>query len=230
MIHERDEVRLQRLVDGALSDVERRDFLSDLEGRPHLWRELALAFVEEQIWEEAVPGAGLSERKSAPSVTPAAVAACTRAQWLTWGAITVALIVMFGVGMEVGRWNNRQLANPPVDWQLADERVIQVDPGVEPVAPEPQVVESSLYPEQLQIEYGDGPSRRSMVVPVYHASQQQGDEWDDEYAEELKRLNRELASLGYRIEWQTEYLGGSLPEGNQLVVPVRAISLRQRGQ
>ena len=63
MNQELDELRLQRFVDGVLSDAERSDFLARLEGRPDHWREVALAFIEEQIWADVVRSPEAAEPK-----------------------------------------------------------------------------------------------------------------------------------------------------------------------
>ena len=44
-----DELQLQRLVDGALDENQRSDFLAIIDRSPPWWREVALAFVEERI-------------------------------------------------------------------------------------------------------------------------------------------------------------------------------------
>ena len=44
----------QRLVDNRLSDQEYRQLLLDLETRPRLWRDCALAFLEDQALSQAL--------------------------------------------------------------------------------------------------------------------------------------------------------------------------------
>lgn len=45
---------IDRLVDGELSDADRRELLSRLETEPGGWRACALAFLEAQTWSEAI--------------------------------------------------------------------------------------------------------------------------------------------------------------------------------
>jgi hypothetical protein len=59
------ELTIQRLVDNQLDAGERGEFLAQAEGVPGLWRRIALAFVEEQAWREAIaPGSTASHRES----------------------------------------------------------------------------------------------------------------------------------------------------------------------
>ncbi len=230
MNQELDEVRLQRLVDGVLNDVERRDFLASLEDRPEHWREVALAFVEEQIWSDVVRApeakpSNVSPAKSEP------IPVKDRMSWLQRIAMAACLLVVLGAGVWIGQWKANRSATPSRDGHRTDNQIVEVDPNATNMDAEPLDDEAFLRPERLQIDFGDGPSLQSLVVPVYHESQMADAAWDEDlYAAEIERINRQLAPRGYRVELQTEYLGGSLSGSNQLVVPVRAISLQQRGQ
>jgi hypothetical protein len=223
-----NELRLQRLVDGVLTDAERTEFLQSLEDRPEAWREVALAFVEEQIWAAAV---GAAERPAVPRKPPAGAAHAVKRAF-RWATLAACLLVAVGLGFGAGQW-----WTPKIQPRLADRPentaiVRDLDGQVSPEAPAPEILASdeASLPQQLEIEYGDGPSRQSLTVPVVHESEMGGRVWRDPYAAEFERLNRQLARSGYQLEWRTEYLGGNLRGGNQLVVPVRAVALRRRGQ
>jgi len=49
-----DDQLLERLVDGELSEPERRKLLLQLESAPDGWRRCALAFLEDQCWREGL--------------------------------------------------------------------------------------------------------------------------------------------------------------------------------
>jgi len=53
-IHPNDDARFDRLVDGELSETERREFLAGLDSEPNGWRRCALAFLEAQCWKETL--------------------------------------------------------------------------------------------------------------------------------------------------------------------------------
>ena len=49
-----DDELFDRLVDGELSEPERRDLLARLDVAPGGWRRCALAFLESQCWQQAL--------------------------------------------------------------------------------------------------------------------------------------------------------------------------------
>ena len=51
-MNQNQELTIQRLIDGELTHRERSDFLSSIDRHPDIWRELALAFVEDQVWDD----------------------------------------------------------------------------------------------------------------------------------------------------------------------------------
>ncbi len=90
---------VDRLVDGELSEMERRALLLRFENEPDCWRRCALAFLEAQCWREAF----------APLVTPTLAQTvrlpeCPGPQRGVWGAAAIltglaaALVLAFGLG------------------------------------------------------------------------------------------------------------------------------------
>lgn len=67
------ETRIQRLVDGVLSDAERVTLLREIDLQPKLWRDVALAFVELQLWDRE-----LSAWNSANAATCLTTTSATR--------------------------------------------------------------------------------------------------------------------------------------------------------
>ena len=47
-----DELRLQRLVDGAMDEAQKKSFLATIESHPQWWRDVALAYIEEDILDD----------------------------------------------------------------------------------------------------------------------------------------------------------------------------------
>ena len=67
--HPEVERSIDRLVDGDLDDLQRRELLARIDGDPDGWRRCALAFLEDQAWRRALAG---TPAAAAPS--PIAVA------------------------------------------------------------------------------------------------------------------------------------------------------------
>lgn len=65
---------LDRLVDGELSERQRRELLAQLDQRPDGWRRLALSFLESQCWQETAREFDESDLAERPSAPPAQVA------------------------------------------------------------------------------------------------------------------------------------------------------------
>jgi hypothetical protein len=96
-----DDRLIDRLVDGALSDAERRRVLNRLDAEPDGWRRCALAFLEAQSWSEAL--GPLVTRESAVRVVP--VQERRRFGVLrrmrSFAAIAAGLLAAFAVGWSV---------------------------------------------------------------------------------------------------------------------------------
>ena len=45
---------IQRMVDDELDEIQRAEFLKYAEANPRVWRETALAFVEDRVWSSAM--------------------------------------------------------------------------------------------------------------------------------------------------------------------------------
>jgi hypothetical protein len=104
-----DEVLFDRLVDGELSQRERQELLTSLDGRPDGWRRCALALLEAQTWRHefgafvhATPGSTLlTSNNEAPPVaervrTTAPSPHAVRPE--RWFTLAASLLLAFGVG------------------------------------------------------------------------------------------------------------------------------------
>ena len=63
-----------------------------------------------------------------------------------------------------------------------------------------------------------------MELPVYDASELPDMAWQTPDAAPVEDLNRQLADLGRRVEWSTEYLSRDLDDGKRLVVPLHTVA------
>src|SRR3954471_5698898 len=121
-----------RLVDGELTQPERRRLLQALDEQPDGWRRCALAFLEAQSFREEI---SLLARGSHPNEHSAEFRATTvpaskeqsmqnsRRSTGQWLAIAAGLLLAFGIGW-IGHERGIQLAGRGADRQLA-----QIAPG-----------------------------------------------------------------------------------------------------
>src|SRR4051812_36317057 len=97
------DILLDRLVDGELSDSERRQLLESLDKRPQNWRRCALAFLEAQSWRKEMGqvSRGLASETIVPK-SPALSRSPSRNPSLskvaTWLAMVASLVLAFGLG------------------------------------------------------------------------------------------------------------------------------------
>jgi len=97
---------LDRLVDGELSQTDRRALLAALDDDPQAWRRCALAFLEAQSWRWQLGRVAAEPlvAQAAARTNPAPVAAWRDASPRTfWGAclaIAACLLVAFGLGTQ----------------------------------------------------------------------------------------------------------------------------------
>ena len=226
-----DETRLQRLVDGALNEDERRALLAGLEERPELWREVALAFVEEQIWQHEIACVQHCD-DARPDQTPCVVPTKTsRRSWVTMLALSVSLFVMLAVGFQLGEWRSstQRVAAPIVDEPGGDEDEAGTIDSADPeIQDSPWRGTDNLASDyRLVLPHEEG---QIVEMPVYEESQFDAASWEYGDPVIVEELNKRLSRRGYRADWQTEYLTGRLDDGRQLVVPWRTVSLRYDAQ
>ena len=139
---QRDAMRIDRLVDGELSDDERRHLLASLEAQPDGWRRCALAFVEAQTWRGAMSGllrenaapAGPSVSLSVAETSGSAGASpsqneTSRSHLGTWFAVAASVVVAFGLGRQSGVMRS---ASEPASQQIASTPAVPNDKADSP--------------------------------------------------------------------------------------------------
>src|SRR5262249_27157750 len=109
-----------RLVDGELDAVGRRELLKALDDQPGGWRRCALAFLEAQAWRSDLRGAVCeSLAVTAPLTRPIPRSHSRAVRVGQAGLIAAALVVAFGAGWLVRPGEGRR----PVDPRTATSRV-----------------------------------------------------------------------------------------------------------
>ncbi len=217
-----DELHLQRLVHGEMSATERCEVLASLDQQSGAWRDVALAFVEEQIWQhemkstQDIPVSTNEKHFASTSSTRGKLSA---AAWITLAA---TLLIAFFVSFRIGEWNEARKTpdkEPKVDNFARNENGHgQKNDNTSNHPP-------ATY--RLRIVQNDG---QVIELPAYEVSQLQHVSWNSAPDERVDSLNRRLVELGYRLEYETEYLSGQLEDGRELIVPIRNVAMRYHGQ
>jgi hypothetical protein len=145
---DRDDDRLiERLVDGELSEPERRALLARLDAAPDGWRRCALAFLEAQCWREALgPVAAPSVTVARPLRPAGRPPAPARLRWLA--ATAAGMLAAFALGWSVR--GGASAGSPPAPVaQAGNPPAAPAAVGVASEAPRPASVTPGPEPEPL---------------------------------------------------------------------------------
>lgn len=91
MLTERDEILIQRCVDGELRSNDRQELLARLDSLPDGWKTLACTYIEEQLFADAARDS-LQTARPQPSNTSQSLVQANRSQW--WFASPVTTLVL----------------------------------------------------------------------------------------------------------------------------------------
>jgi hypothetical protein len=232
---------LQRLVDGELSDDDRRTVLRTCSETPDGWRRCALAFLEAQLFEEALRQdsylVGASSSIDYPSVLPsvgnqpaamtglgssATFAGYPRRsnRWIWFASMAATALVAFGLGRElpVKRGASPNGAGPLSETLAAVSgtrdaslRDGSVADGTGPSDPQKAVDLSGLI---TFVGQGD----KSRMMPMLRSQ--------PEVADELGELERLLSDKEVDCKRQSGWIPVQLQDGRQALVPVQRLEVR----
>lgn len=221
--------QLDRLVDGELTEADRRELLLQLEHEPEGWRRCALAFLEAQCWtEELTSVARAPERSGAePATTFAPSRASVRpagSRWSSWrqhAATALTLGACFLIALALGTglrgWSGGHgpgtsqvqrvidsiplaAARPADQWQLVT-LAAESPSGVRQTVNLPAVPRDSVDEDVL---------RQSVVLPP--------------------AVQRAFEQAGRRVQQQRQIVPVQLDSGHRLMVPVNQVEIQDDGR
>ncbi len=215
---------LQRLVDGELDQSQRCKFLAEIDASPDMWRDVALAFVEQQIWQQEIGALGAVEATFEPrrQNVPAPLSASkvhSNVRLSRIVRIAVSVLIILGVGYGLGRLSGVEQSPP--------EQIVQqkppATPEIAPVIAEPQ----PAFHIRLVSEGGN--SDRVVEIPVYESEQIGQLSPAEPDTKAITEFNRKYGSQGYQASWHTEYLTADLDDDRQVIVPIRSLQAHYSG-
>jgi hypothetical protein len=238
-----DQELLDLLVDGELSESQRRKLLACLEHEPGGWRRCAVAFLEAQSWRRDIGALGQREPKqsiSAELASPAAVMPLPRRTSLAgaagrWLAVAAAFLLALGIGIlarDHGRGTVEQAGVAP---QVAPETTladVSKTPNVAERSPSKQSeAQNQNAPwKTVTVSYGGpGESREAIRLPVTECPR-----IDESWLRNaMPGLPANVADMlrrnGYQVNESPQLLPVPMQDGRQLVVPVNQVELRYVG-
>ncbi len=240
-----DKQSFDRLVDGELTELERRELLLGLEAEPDGWRRCALAFLEAQCWAKeftdfinelpppTVLGRHIDSRKAAP---PRRSSRRVVARSATFLAMTASFLVALWLGWTAqDAWRT---ARVPV---AGSEQVAQMSaamPRAESAVvpsprPAPQRPSSPAGPWQLVTLTASGPGgqqERTIDLPACERRQLDA-EWLESLPSALPpEVLQALERTGHRVRRVREFIPIEMQDGRRLVVPIEEIEVHYLGQ
>jgi hypothetical protein len=200
-----DDRLIDRLVDGALADEERRKLLARFEVEPHAWRRCALAFLEAQSWRDALrplaaPVHPVRPQRVSPR-RPVPVQGRIHLHLPALAALAASLVVAFALG-----WSARG-ARPA---EAPGQPLANVEAAPAVPASSPPVV--SRTPDDLQ------------PAPVA---------WEPQASSPSPLLTEPAVQAwerrGYQVERNQRLVPMALKNGRRVAVPIDEVRLRYVG-
>jgi hypothetical protein len=240
-----DESRvLDRLVDGELSQADRRELLAALDDEPGAWRRTALAFLEAQSWRWQ-----LSRMAAEPLLAQAASRANVGTNktirriprgtfWSACLAVAASLFVAFGLGTRfpttsdptqlAGTAANIASATPAAAVPPIVEAPEAAGPGESSEAVEAPADEPPW--ETLTLALGDDSGGSNSQNKFQVRARDAADDDPDWLAAGESNLTpamvEQLEQEGWKVTRERHLLPISLSDGRRMVVPVEQVDLR----
>jgi hypothetical protein len=213
----KENILLDRLVDGELSGSERRQLLESFDKRPEGWRRCALAFLEAQSWREEMGqvARGRSSKTTEPKSPALSVVPSRKSGWssiATWLAMAACLLLAFGLGMM-----HRDRSSSIAGGQSAPGgQVAGVSPSNQPLPPT-----NSKRGDAVTLFVRDDSGRMQPVrVPLVDAStldKELGTQFQTGVPDDVRS---QLKDSGYAVKSKRQYAPLWLENGRPMVLPV----------
>jgi hypothetical protein len=234
--------RFDRLVDGDLSESERRSLLLHLEDEPGGWRRCALAFLEAQGWKQAFGAIADAALRRAPAAQPLVTQRSWHRGLATALAVAASFLVAFVLGMHIrGGLVSRPLpAGPGGVGLLADEvadNAGKAAPGAmsrqaeTPGSPPPL----ATAPDQWQVVTLKAPEGPEGKMATIRLPAVQRNTLDEQWLNRVPMavpdgMLRALRQRGLEVQQHREVLPMEMQDGRRLIVPMDRIEVHYVGR
>jgi len=190
---------IDRLVDGELPDVERRELLLRLENEPDGWRRCALAFLEAQVWRQALASVAASAGAPALSTIPHG----PRLKMLSWRLMArlTGLAASLAAAFVLGWTYHHSLE------QAAPSTLLNPEIGPATVAP---AGASQKNLDKVAAE-NPNPSKSSQVLAS------------------IDPFVKHLQQQGYSVETENRLVSMESKDGRTIKLPVKEVRIRYAG-
>ena len=231
--HTPEDGRFDLLVDGELSEADRRDFLSSLDDVPNGWRRCALAFLEAQSWKKAI---GAIQRESA--ARPTAARPVRRSRFPggllgTLAAMAACFTLALGLGLVLrGVWQSGpQPQRSPSQFAGAPEQAPAELPVSElPDSPSPPQAPPDDW-RLVTVPVGFGPHGAESIPLLAKETDRIDEKWLEQFAPRVPaELLRLLEESGHEVRRSRRLVPFQLDDGRRVVVPFEEVEFRPIGK
>lgn len=212
-----DERVLDRLVDGELTEADRKQLLMALDDEPGAWRRCALAFLESQAWRGDFTAA---RSEPAPTASPAESSVVLPAKpsrfFETCLAIAASVMVAFGLGAWIRG-----------EWQTSDTPSQFAGHNASHALPAATVVGHQAPWHRAKVNFNDAGASgvRELEVPIVEAPSVSA-EWLNHHASAMPAdVEQELKRSGHRITKHRALVPVQADDGRMLLMPVEQVDV-----
>jgi hypothetical protein len=224
-------MQLDRLVDGELSEADRRTMLLNLEREPEGWRRCALAFLEAQCWTQELGLMARSpermEREPEKAVSPVCLASRIGrpAAWRRHVATALTMGACFLIALALGVGIRGNLSGGLHDHDSAAVRTVKDEDS-----PSGSATQADKW--ELVTLSTDSPNGQTETVsiPAVHR-----DAIDQNMLEQVPdgippAVRQALVQAGHQIEEHREVVPVQMDDGHRLMVPVNNVQIHYVGR
>ena len=234
----RDDARvLDRLVDGELSQDQRRELLAALDDEPGAWRRCALVFLEAQSWRwqlgQVAAEPIVAQLAATKSAEKSPLPRATRGTfWSACLAIAASLLVAFGLGTRFPLTSEQPIAVKQASDAAPVTDAVEAA-RVEPAKELSPATEGESPWETLTLTLADATGgsdpRDKFEVRA------RGVDTDEGSLEKLlagedstlaSALIQRLEDEGWKVTRERHFLPVDLSDGRRMVVPVEQVDVR----
>ena len=218
--------QLDGLVDGELSEADRRDVLLAADAEPEAWRRIALAFVESQTLRHE-----LSELIK-PAVVPRSGGVLSDASGAPSGRWTAALVAGCLLAFGFGRWlssSDARMASKPNSPPPGPRTFVTEDAPDQSLAGD--FPEDTQQHQTLRLDFDDllGGPPQSVDVQVVEESPDDPQELLAGPPVIPLEIQRALLRAGRRVHEQRQLFEVELSDGRRGIVPVSNVLVENSG-
>lgn len=231
-----DEDLFDLLVDGELSEIQRRNLLSSLDKSPDGWRRCALAFLEAQCWKRDFCGVlprrdetlapqhpPVSAAPEPASRTPATRPGFPRRSLGTFLAIAASFLIALGIGTQIRPGWRSDGASGPQPPQTAGVAGPSRSGAGSRLGTE---FRRSVQPVTLVSQTDPA---RSVQVPAEESDRWDAGCWHGDLPTVPDELLQALTRTGHEVRRSRQFVPVPLQDGRQLFVPVDQVDVRRNG-